>query len=104
MKQLQVFIGRLSKPSVIISIASQIITILILLKVNVDKELILGVVTTCCSILVTLGILSNPTSDKKDFLDDIYFCPNCQKESVHVMINDKMVCSECGEINEKTSK
>lgn len=96
MTQLKLILERLKKPSVILSITAQVITVLTLLNVNVDKTVVIGLVTAVCSILTLLGILSNPSNKNQWYADDIYTCPNCGKKTVHVMVNGKMVCSECG--------
>jgi uncharacterized membrane protein len=96
MKQLKVFLGRLRNPSVILSIASQVITILLLFNVNVDRDIIFGVITASCTILTLLGIMSNPSTETQGYTDDIYICEHCNKETVHVMVNGQLVCTECG--------
>ena len=82
-KQLKVMLSRLKNPSVVLSIASQIIAILMLLNVHVDE----GIVT---------GIMSNPESTKKGYGDDIYKCPNCNCDCEYVEVNGKLVCKKCG--------
>ena len=93
-------ISRLKNPSVIISIASQIITILMLLKVNVDESLIMGAITSITSVLVMLGIMSNPTTRNKGYGDDMIMCKTCGKHTPHVLTGTNMSCSICGTINE----
>lgn len=94
--QLKIILQRLKNPSVLISIASQIITILVLLKVNVDVNLVSGIIAAICSILVLLGILSDPNTTNKGFNDIILPCENCGKNSRHVTINNDILCSMCG--------
>ncbi|MEG2518810.1 MAG: hypothetical protein RSB65_04065, partial [Oscillospiraceae bacterium] len=98
MTQFKVILERLKKPSVLISIASQIATILLLFKVNVDMTIVTGVITALGSILVLLGILSNPNTQNKGFGDDILPCAGCGKDTVHLMVNGEMVCRECGTV------
>ncbi len=86
---------RLRQPSVVLSIASQIVTILLLLNVNVDQNIVTGVVTAVCSILVFMGIMSNPTTQNKWYGDDTLYCKNCQKNTAHLSVADKMICSTC---------
>lgn len=95
-KQFKVILERLRKPSVILSIVSQIIAILALLKINVDNALVMAIATGVCSILTTAGIMSNPSTEKKGFGDDIYYCEHCDKNSVHTKVDGKLVCSDCG--------
>lgn len=94
--QFKAILQKLRKPSVILSIVSQIVAILALLNINVDNALVMAIATAACSILTTAGILSNPASDKKGFGDDIYYCEKCGKDSVHTKVDGKLVCSECG--------
>lgn len=102
MAQLKLILKRLKNPSVIISIASQIISILILCNVDVNAKLASGIIASATSILVALGILSNPDTKKKSFSDDLYYCKDCGKLSQHTMIAGKMVCNDCG--NEYSSE
>ncbi len=95
-KQLKVMLSRLKNPSVVLSIASQIIAILMLLNVHVDEGIVTGIVAAVCSILVLLGIMSNPESTKKGYGDDIYKCPNCNCDCEYVEVNGKLVCKKCG--------
>lgn len=96
MKQIKVALARLKKPSVIISLVSEIVAVLVLLKINVDRNYIMAVVTAICGVLTTLGILSNPATEKKGFGEEIHYCESCKKDSVFVKVNGKMVCKDCG--------
>lgn len=96
MTQLLLIIQRLKKPSVLISIFSQIITLLILFGIDIDKGIAITAVTSICSILTLLGILSDPDSQHKGYSDDILVCSHCHKPSQHILINGKYICKECG--------
>lgn len=96
MKQLKIIQERLKKPSVIISLISQVGGIILLISHNSDINLITKIIIAVCSILVTLGILSNPDSRKAFYGDDICNCKNCHKPSAHVIVNGILVCRECG--------
>jgi uncharacterized membrane protein len=100
-EQIKVFIQRLRNPSVVLSIVSQVITLLLLLNVNINADMITRVAAVVCSILITLGILSNPTTQVKHYGDDILHCSKCNKDTVHVRVNGKMTCTECGNSYEK---
>lgn len=89
---------RLKHPSVVLSIASQMVTILLLLNISIDQTAVTGIVTAVCSILVFMGIMSNPTTKNKWYGDDDLYCENCQKNSPHIPVADSMVCSSCGAI------
>lgn len=94
-------LSRLKNPSVVLSIFAQIITILSLLNVNVDLTIAKGILTAVCSILVLLGIMSNPTTENKGYGDDMLLCSHCNKKSPHVLICGEMICTECGCIFKK---
>lgn len=79
--KLKTFLGTLRNPMVITSIISQILIILTLFKVNVDVDMISKIVIAVCSILVSLGIMNNPS-----------------KENTNKSI--KIRCSKCGNISE----
>ena len=103
MPQGKAILERLRNPSVIFSIAAQLVTILTLLKVPGDANLIAGIVTASCSILVMLGILSNPTTKNKGYGDDILHCEGCGANSEHVEVAGQMYCKECGTLYTDTS-
>ena len=96
MAQFKIFLNRLKKPSVILSLISQIIIILSLLNINVDTNQINAVATGIMSILVTMGIMSNPDTKNKTFGDDIRLCENCGNTDIHVDISGELTCTVCG--------
>lgn len=96
MKQLKIIQHRLKKPSVIVSLVSQIAGIILLISHNENLNTITKIVVLLFSILVTLGILSNPDSQKSGYGDDIKVCPSCDKECNCVLVNGEFICSECG--------
>lgn len=95
MIQLKTYLNRLKNPTVVISIVSEIILVLTMLNINVDKQAINVVVTGISTILVTLGIMSNPDTVNKTYSDDIMYCENCQKDTVHAKVSDDMICLDC---------
>ena len=98
MTQFKVILERLKNPSVILSIVSQIAGIAVMINPNVKADVITGVAMSICSILVLLGILSNPNTKNKGFGDDILMCSKCGKPSVHIEVAGQMVCQECGAV------
>lgn len=104
MTQINIIIERLKKPTVIISLISQIVGILILLDVNIDSEAITGIATSVTAILVTLGILSNPDTVTSGYGDDIAYCEGCEEEKSHVAIGGELYCSDCGTKLETTTE
>lgn len=66
MKTLKMLGKRLRRPKVLLSLVSQIVTILVLFGYQVDEQLINGLATACCSILVTLGILFHSDKEEKN--------------------------------------
>ncbi|MEG2073954.1 MAG: hypothetical protein RRY54_04235 [Angelakisella sp.] len=99
MNQLKNILARLKNPSVVISIASQIISVLLLLNVNVDRGIITAVITAACSVLVLLGIMSNPDTVTKGYGDDMHECANCHQMTPHLRVGDSLVCSKCGTVH-----
>ncbi len=102
MVQLKLILNRLRKPSVIASLTSQIMALLILFEVSVDTTLITSAITSITSIMVLLGIFSNPDSQNKGFRDDISKCSKCKQMTQHVKIGENMVCVNCGGISNET--
>jgi|GEM_PF-904118 len=98
MAQLEVILNRLKNPSVLLSILSQLVTLLLLFGVQLDEELVTGVATTVCSILVTLGILSNPDSGA-GYRDRMLKCEEDGRETPHVRVNGQWVCTSCGKVH-----
>lgn len=94
--QLQLIKFRLKKPSILLSLISQIVTLLYIFKIDIDTELITSVITCITSILIILGIISNPDSKQKSYVDDFAVCCNCNKVTQHVAIGDAMFCKNCG--------
>ncbi|MGL5973291.1 MAG: phage holin [Oscillospiraceae bacterium] len=88
--------NRLKNPSVILSIVSHFVTLLTILHINVDIYVATGIVTTVCSILTLLGIMSDPTTKNKGYGDDLRDCTNCKNVSAHKHINGKSICVSCG--------
>lgn len=96
MQQHHIAISRLKNPSVILSIVSEILTILVLVNVNIDMRIFTGIITAVCSILVLLGIVSDPSTKNRGYGDDLRMCEKCNKISSHVWINGKFICKNCG--------
>lgn len=94
----QNLVSRLKRPSTILSLIAQVVSILLLMGVNVNESLILSISAIACSILVALGILSNPDTETKGYGDDILHCSNDGKGTCHVKINGQMICKECGAV------
>lgn len=104
MNQLKIILKRLKNPSVLISIASQIVSMLVLLNVDIDAQLVMGIIAGLSSILVALGIISNPDTKKKSFGDDLLFCEHCGKISQHTVVAGKLICKECGHVYSSEKK
>ena len=92
---LEFVLNKLKKPSVLLSLVAQAVAILTIFNVNVDMDMVGGLTMAVSSILVTLGIMSDPNSVKKGFGDDIFFCPDCKRERRYVKVGNSMVCSHC---------
>lgn len=98
MIKFQDILERLKHPSVVLSIASQVVTILLLLNISVDQTAVTGIVTAACSILVFMGIMSNPTTKNKWYGDDTLYCENCQNNTPHIPVAGNMTCAYCGTV------
>lgn len=98
MAQMKILFRRLANPTVLASIISEII---ILLTAHVGSDELHIFATSISTILITLGIMSNPDTQNKTFLDDIRFCKGCSKDSEHTFVNGKMLCKDCGYVFEE---
>ena len=87
---------RLKKPSVLASIISEIGAILVILNIQVDVTAVEGFIAAVSAILITLGILSNPTTLTKGYKDDVRTCQNCGVKKRHVLVGNDLLCSDCG--------
>lgn len=96
MEQMRIILKRLRKPSVIISLLAQAASIVMVLNLSADMDMISGIVLSACSVFVILGILSNPSTRKKGYGDDILLCSGQNRQHEHVEVAGKMVCTECG--------
>lgn len=103
MVQLRLILKRIRKPSVIASLTSQIIALLVLFEVQIDTAFISNFVTVITSIMIILGIFSNPDSQQKGYGDDIRTCSKCKQLTQHVKIGDNMICVNCGGTSNETS-
>ena len=56
---LKKLLRRLKRPSTLLSLVSQVAALLLLIGFKIDQNAIMGIATAACSILITLGILSN---------------------------------------------
>ena len=100
MLHFKILLNRLKKPSVVLSVTSQIVTILLLFGFNVNESLVLAIVTAACSILVTLGILSNPDTQNKTYGEDLLVCSSTGELAQHTQIGGQMVCNSSGAVHQ----
>ena len=104
MSQLKTILRRLKNPSVVTSVVAQILTILMLVNVEVDHTLITTLVTAVCGTLSLMGIMSNPDTKNKGYIDDIQMCEHCNEKTSHVKVGNNLICEKCGKINPITKK
>lgn len=102
--QFKQMVSRLRKPSVALSLVSHVLTLCITMGFELNENHIMSVATILCSILVTLGILSNPESLKKGYGDDYLICSASGKLEQHVKVNNQMVCANCGAVYNPEAK
>lgn len=57
-------LNRLNNKGTILALASLVISLIVQFGVEIDSEKVMGIVTTVCTILVSLGILNNPVDNK----------------------------------------
>lgn len=97
-QQLLYIVSRLKRPKVLISIVSQIVTLLILFGFQVDENLILTATAIICSILAAMGVMTNPDTQTQGYGDDFLTCSKSGEVEPHVMVNGQMVCKNCGAV------
>ena len=91
-------LNRLKNPSVLISLASYVVTILVLTLTDISASSVAAITTAVLSIFTLLGVISNPDTKTRGYGDDVLTCPSCGK-AVHVEIGGQMVCKGCGTVN-----
>lgn len=96
MKQLKVILTRLKNPAVLLSITSQLLTLVMLIWGNQNMSVFKGVIAAVSSIFVMLGIVSDPTAPRKTSGDDMLPCSHCRRRTAHYLIAGKLLCCECG--------
>ena len=104
MPTLKQALGRLADPTVLISVASQVVAVLVLLGIEVDVTLVTSVITAAFPILTLLGIVSGPDAKLQAYADDVAVCPRCGKLTPHVYIAGKLTCRNCGQTREQGTK
>ena len=91
-KHLGQIVSRLKNPAVVLSIASNLIALFLLLGYKVNESLVMSAMTIVCAMLVTLGIMCNPDYNT----DTKLYCPTEKERTYHVEVAGRMVCSVCG--------
>lgn len=89
------FLGRIKNPMVITSIVSQVLIILTIFKVNVDIDMVTKVIVAFCSIMVSLGIMNNPSKEQIKKTIRIK-CSKCGQVSEYIMIEGEVMCDKDG--------
>lgn len=105
MKRLKIILQTIKTPSVMLGILSQIIAVLLLLGVDVNINLITGLVTALCSIFSLLGLMQLPPTQEakaKSPADTLLRCAICKRTTPHILVNDLMTCSKCGRVYSST--
>ena len=102
--QLKIFLQRLRKPSVVISIVSQIAILLISFGFDVNHNAVLQFAEIICSLFVFIGIMHNPDAKSKGYGDDILECSNEHEKEPHVLINGRLVCKICSTYYDEENK
>ena len=97
MVQFRLILQRLRKPTIMMSVASQILTILILCGIKIDEAAIMTIATALCALLSTIGILSSADIKKKNKAGDV---PDENKVQQNVLTSGSIVCKNCGTVNE----
>lgn len=95
-QQILQILKRLRKPSVLLSIVSQIVAILLMFGFNINQSNVMTIASLMCTLLVTIGILSNPDAPTKGDSSDMKICSKTGKLEKHVLIKEQWICTECG--------
>jgi len=97
MQTLKMILGRLKNPVVVLSIASQLISLFVLMGYHVNESLILSLLAIVCSILIALGIMTNPAPRGEG--GDSLLCSTCEEKTLHIQAGKSRFCSNCGKIH-----
>ena len=85
-------ISRLKNPTIVLSVASHLISFVILMGYKVNEGVVMAGLAIICSVLVTLGIMSNPDYNT----DNRLFCVRCREKTYHVEVAGRKLCTICG--------
>lgn len=88
-------LDRFKNPVVITSIVSQIYILVTVFKGGVSTGAINSLFVAICSILVSLGVLNNPTNVKSIKKVKIK-CSNCGEAKEYLFSNGNLMCDEEG--------
>lgn len=94
-ERLKTFFVRLKNPVVITSIVSQVLIIFTVFKINVNQDAVSKAVVAICSILVSLGVLNNPTNPKPTKTIKIK-CTHCGETTEYLLLNGEIMCDDDG--------
>lgn len=62
---------RLNNKGTLLALASLIISLLVQFGLDFDSDRVLGIVQTVCAILITLGVLNDPTQNTDAYIPGI---------------------------------
>lgn len=70
-KILKSILIRLNNKGTLLALASLIVSLLIQFGLDFDSDKVLGIVQTVCAILITLGVLNDPTQNTAPYIPGV---------------------------------
>ena len=95
---------KIKKPTILLAVVSEVVTILMLFDLKVDQNLVMTAVTSLSSILIMVGIMSDPYKKNDNNEHVLAYCPHCDKTTWHIMVDGKEICRECAYEFQNTKK
>ena len=65
---LKSLLNRLNNKGTILAISALVLSLIVQFGIDIDSDRIMGIITTICTILVSLGILNNPVDNTKAYV------------------------------------
>lgn len=63
--------ARLNNAGTLMALAGLFVSLLLQFGLDIDSDRVLGIVQTLCAILITLGVLNDPTQNKTPYIPGV---------------------------------
>ena len=92
------FLRNLKNPKTLLTVATQIVAMLILVGVQMDEEIVLTAIGMMVGLLSTLGVIHKTEASDLGICVKRMTCSRSGRQTIHLLIGGQMVCKECGAV------